>query len=387
MRYSYKGKLSMINISILKNNFVKRDSYNKLIAEVIDVYRSHEPLAFIMILYVCILGMIALLLNMVDRISLSFYANMILYRNSILVALTLFFSAFIIGYPICIMLFVRPRKLIKYILNDILINYLKKERLMNALFIILSIIIFGSTFTTFKTFIPFINPYSWDPIFVKIDTTIHGGYHPWQLLQPVVGYPLWTSVINIFYHLWYFVLYFVLFWQAFSLRDTKLRLQFFISFVLLWAILGTFFAIMFSSVGPCFYDKIAIGNDIYKPLMNYLNTANESFPVWSLASQKELWYNYENNQLIFGGGISAMPSIHVATSMLFALVGWRYHHILGIAFGIYAFIIMIGSVHLAWHYAIDGYFSIIVTVLVWHIVGYFLGRKTNIHKYRNAAKN
>ena len=112
--------------------------------------------------------------------------------------------------------------------------------------------------------------------------------------------------------------------------------------------------------------------------MNYLNNANESFPIWTLNSQKMLWEIYENNEINLGGGISALPSLYVATSFLFALVGWRYHRILGVVFGVFAFIIMIGSVHLAWHYAIDGYFSIIFTAMIWDFVGYFLRENPRI---------
>jgi hypothetical protein len=235
-----------------------------------------------------------------------------------------------------------------------------------------------SAFTIFKTLIPIANPYSWDPIFAKIDAIIHGGFQPWQLLHPIIGYPLLTSVINFIYNLWFFVMFFVFYWQAFSLRDLKLRMQFLISFVLICGILGTFFATLFSSVGPCYYDKIVIGSDVYKPLMNYLNNAGESFPIWALNTQKILWETYINNEINLGSGISAMPSLHVATSFLFTLVGWKHHRILGVVFGVFAFIILIGSVHLAWHYAIDGYFSIIFTAIIWYIVGYFLREKPRI---------
>ena len=52
--------------------------------------------------------------------------------------------------------------------------------------------------------------------------------------------------------------------------------------------------------------------------------------------------------------------------------------LVGVIFGLFTFIILIGSVHLAWHYAIDGYFSIIITAIIWYIVGYFLNRNQRI---------
>jgi hypothetical protein len=39
----------------------------------------------------------------------------------------------------------------------------------------------------------------------------------------------------------------------------------------------------------------------------------------------------------------------------------------------YAVIIFIGSVHLGWHYAIDGYLGIAGTWLIWKFAGFVLG--------------
>jgi hypothetical protein len=76
----------------------------------------------------------------------------------------------------------------------------------------------------------------------------------------------------------------------------------------------------------------------------------------------------------FGSGISAMPSIHVSAAVLFALLGWRVDRRLGIGFTIFAIVIMIGSVHLAWHYAIDGYLSAALTLVIWWVCGWWVGR-------------
>ncbi|MCV5838215.1 phosphatase PAP2 family protein, partial [Escherichia coli] len=42
----------------------------------------------------------------------------------------------------------------------------------------------------------------------------------------------------------------------------------------------------------------------------------------------------------------------------------------------FAILIQIGSVHLGWHYAIDGYVGTLLTVLLWKIVGWFIKRNT-----------
>jgi hypothetical protein len=344
----------------------RRPWWSEIFTELAEVHRLHAPLIFLISLYICSLVIVTLLLNVIDKISLS------LYNDTIPLTIFLFCTAFFVGHAVYVMIFVRPKKLIAHILNDHRAKFLRKERLLHALPIFLFIPPFMSAFTTFKSTIPIMNPFSWDPTFAKIDAMIHGGYQAWQLLQPIFGYPLLTSILNFFYKLWFFVMFVVLYWQAFSLRDLNLRMQFFFSFVISWAVLGTGFATIFSSAGPCYYGRVVMNDDIYHPLMEYLFTVQESFPLWALDTQEMLWKTYENNNVNLGSGISAMPSMHVSTSLLFALVGWRSHRLLGIVFSIFTATIMLGSVHLGWHYAVDGYMAIFCTFVIWHVAGSFL---------------
>jgi membrane-associated phospholipid phosphatase len=85
-----------------------------------------------------------------------------------------------------------------------------------------------------------------------------------------------------------------------------------------------------------------------------------------------LWAAYESRTLTAGSGISAMPSLHVATSLSFAILGWKTSRLVGVLLGMFAAIILIGSVHLGWHYAVDGYLSIALTGLIWWAVGRWL---------------
>jgi membrane-associated phospholipid phosphatase len=64
-------------------------------------------------------------------------------------------------------------------------------------------------------------------------------------------------------------------------------------------------------------------------------------------------------------GISAMPSMHVATSVLMALYAARHARWAGWIMWIFAGLIQIGSVHLGWHYAVDGYLGGIVALAAW----------------------
>jgi hypothetical protein len=222
--------------------------------------------------------------------------------------------------------------------------------------------------------IPIINPFSWDPVFAKFDAIIHGGIQPWELLQPIIGFPIVTSGINFIYNLWFFIMLAVLYWQAFSLRDPRVRMQFFLTFILSYMLMGNVLATVLSSAGPCYYGRVVGGGNIYEPLMNYLSAAKESFPVWALSTQEMLWEWFKSDKPNICSGISAMPSMHVSTALLFALVGLRTGRALGIAFSFFTVLIMIGSVHLGWHYAVDGYVALVGTWLIWRAVGWLLSR-------------
>jgi len=129
-------------------------------------------------------------------------------------------------------------------------------------------------------------------------------------------------------------------------------------------VLGT----IFSSVGPTFYGRLLTGPDPYVPLMDWLKQANQSYPIWSVNVMDALWKNYETGVGVVNG-ISAMPSMHVerrcfsrcsaspaASAGCWLLTG-------------FALAIFIGSIHLGWHYAIDGYVGALVAVFGWWAAG------------------
>lgn len=292
-----------------------------------------------------------------------------LYVSVVPMVTGIYIFSFLLLYVVYVMIAVRPARLFGYLAADVGAKWLTAERLFGGFLITFLMQTFFSVFTSMKSLIPAINPFAWDATLAAWDRSLHGGIDPWLLMQPVLGFPVITSAINFFYQCWLFVLYGFLVWQGFSLSDHRLRMQFFLTLLLVWVLLGNLMATMLSSAGPVYFGRITGLGDVFLPLMEYLRTASETYPVWALELQDRLWnaHALDDNQL--GKGISAMPSIHVATSVLFALVAWRAHRLAGIVFTVYAAIVMIGSVHLAWHYALDGYVAALLTWLLWHVAG------------------
>jgi hypothetical protein len=287
-------------------------------------------------------------------------------------AIYLFFFA--LFYLVYVMVVQRPPRLIGYVVADVAKNWLSIQRLLGGLVMILVLQVFFSAFSSMKALIPIMNPFAWDATFAEWDRALHGGRDPWALIQPLLGYPAVTTAINFLYQCWLFVLYGFLVWQAFSTRDQRLRMQFFLALLLLWALLGNLAATVFSSAGPVYFGRATGLPDPFEPLISYLRAANEVSPVWALDIHDRLWTAYITDSDQLGKGISAMPSIHVATAVLFALTAWRASRSPGIVFAAYAVAVMIGSVHLAWHYALDGYISIVLTYLIWRAAGWWAAR-------------
>jgi hypothetical protein len=306
---------------------------------------------------------LAIYLGVGDRFSLFLYSEVVMQVTVMLFLLFVGWRAW------SLILFERPEHLTRRLIADVRGRLFTPQQLKESIPVFLAFIFFISTVTNIKTLIPVAQPYYWDPSFAKIDRAILGGVDPWRVLQPLVGHPWITALLNINYNLWFLVMFSVLYWQLFDLRRPKLRLRFFWTFFLTWIINGSILAIVFSSAGPCFYGHVVNGINPFAEQMAYLRSLTDHYPVWAIATQERLWETYKGNQVGLGSGISAMPSVHVATSMVFVLLGWHYGRYARIFFCLFAACIMIGSVHLAWHYAIDGYVGAFVTMLIWWVMG------------------
>ncbi|GGE38793.1 hypothetical protein GCM10007276_15120 [Agaricicola taiwanensis] len=162
-------------------------------------------------------------------------------------------------------------------------------RLILGMPLVISLCLFVRVFTDIKYNIPTLAPYSWDETFMNLDQWLHFGYHPHELLQPVLGHPLITLALDIVYQLWFMIMW--MFWVvlAFALRPSVIRTQFFAVFVLIWSLGGSLAAIGFSSVGPCFYGPLGLAPNPYAPLMDYLHQVNGNYHLFSVQAQHLLW--------------------------------------------------------------------------------------------------
>jgi hypothetical protein len=249
-------------------------------------------------------------------------------------------------------------------------DYFAPQRISNALHAVLFMTLYMVGYTFIKKAIPTANPFAWDESFMEWDKWLHGGVHPYEWLVPALNVPWITYALNWNYNIWFAVMFSLWFWQGFAAKDHPLRQQFLLGFTLTWFLGTCFLGTVFSSVGPCFYGRLLPGEvDPFVPLMAWLGEANQTHPIYALRVMDKLWENYQTGAGILEG-ISAMPSMHVGTSVLFAILGFA-SGIRWLAWLLTAFasLIMVGSVHLGWHYAIDGYAGAAVAVFGWWLAG------------------
>lgn len=255
-------------------------------------------------------------------------------------------------------------------LIQLVLSLLKKPLPIVSFFCLLIFINFSlSLYTSIKSTIGALYPFTLDLALHKLDILIHFDFPPWQLTHALFSSPYATALINVLYNLWFFIVWGTL--LIFMLQQKEAREKYILSFVSCWILIGGGLALLLASSGPCYIHLVennaAFYNELFQRLQDQSNFLNsKGWPeLWALETQDKLWQAHLNNKLGLGSGISAMPSMHVSMSVLMALGVYSQNRTLGLLYWFYALVILIGSIHLGWHYAIDGYVSIVATILVW----------------------
>ena len=246
-----------------------------------------------------------------------------------------------------------------------------------------TIIMFGAGIVTFgvlqanfmsiKTAIPSMQPFYLDSWAMEVDRILFLGKAPWTYFSWVYDIPMLFKIIDLNYSLWA-ILIAGTWTYAFIGRSIpqERRYQYVFSMLLMWLIGGNVLATILSSAGPCYYEHFTGTAGDYAPLMANLARMSEIITVNAVEYQSTLLWMHENPTTRLGG-ISAIPSLHVGTSLLLMMFLWK-NKILRALMIVFNILIYCGSIILGWHYGIDGIIVIPVALFCWYLGG-IIGRK------------
>jgi hypothetical protein len=243
---------------------------------------------------------------------------------------------------------------------------------------ILLLLIFIQCFLAIKHLLPRYFDFAWDVPLADFDRWLHGGTDPWQLLQPLLGSAGITRALELVYSaLWLLA---VLLFPALVIllvKSRTIRHQYFYTYVASWALLGNLMAGLMLSGGPAYYDIFVGDAERFAGLVDFLR-AQQNHALSAMGFRDVLLKIHETGTMSEFGGISAMPSMHIAMATLFACVARAINRPLFIFAALFLIVMQMASVHLGWHYAVDGYASIVLTVLIWHVCGRLARRSASL---------
>lgn len=231
--------------------------------------------------------------------------------------------------------------------------------------------IFLGAYTTAKSAIPVIVGFRFDGLFADLDATIFG-VDPWQLTHALFN-PAGTAVISLFYtFIWIALLGYIPACMA-LFANRRLALTYYTALTGSWFVGGFVIAFLVPAAGPSFLELSGLEWRFAELRLDFLlgNGADSKFihgPAWlteSVASPLNP---------AFGGGVSAMPSMHMATSFLyiFAARGTKW----AVPAWVFAAIILVGSVHSGYHYFVDSLVAWAVAAIAWSFAEARLQRRS-----------
>jgi hypothetical protein len=217
-----------------------------------------------------------------------------------------------------------------------------REDWRHLLLIALGITVAGLNMIAFMWTKPLLNyyvPFWADPYLAEFDRMLFLGHDPWRLLD-------WLNSFGtaIFYHRGWFACMIVTLLLTLTRPPSPQKSAVMMTYFLLWSVVGPVIHILVPAAGPVFFDKLGYGSDF----------AGIRVPEEMTQMSNYLWTVYNGDQFGPGSGISAMPSLHIATTAWMVLA----IHVLArrwqLAIAIPGALIFLLSISLGWHYAADG---------------------------------
>jgi hypothetical protein len=284
------------------------------------------------------------------------------------------------AYAIDLLVRRRPARPLSVMATELRAQLMQPDLMLARATVVLGWFCLMVFFTPFKVMIGHTRGFPYDAALQQLDRALFAGYDPWQLTHALFGSAPATFVLHTAYSIWFVMMWLGIIYIMLRPELTRLRARYIVAFILSWIVVGSVGAYFLASAGPCYAER-ALGDPHFRPLMARLHVIDAElktiwpgFGVHALKVQDMLWNSFVSKRELFGGGISAMPSMHVSIAVLMACAGWHLNRKAGWLLTIFAILIGIGSVHLGWHYALDGIVALGLTLAIWKFSGWLVDR-------------
>lgn len=225
-------------------------------------------------------------------------------------------------------------------------------------------------FGAFKQMLLPVRGFAWDATLAHTGRALLGGTSPWQVTHALFGSVDGTILLDRLYSGWVPLIGALPLLIAVFMRDVRTKVRLIGSWFMAWVLIGTVAAWLFASAGPCYYNALVGADSNYAELQQRLKmiaaaAAARGHEITTLEFQPLLLQAFHGRLYAPAGGISAMPSMHVALATFCAIAGFQVNRWVGAIGALYALLIWIGSIHFGWHYFLDGPVAAALMLGIW----------------------
>lgn len=206
-----------------------------------------------------------------------------------------------------------------------------------------------ASFMLAKPLLNMLVPFWADPLLAAADRHLFFT-DPWKLLAWLNSYPM-----ALFYHRAWFALMLLGVLLVLARTPSQAKSAMMLTYFLLWTLFGPLIHTALPAAGPVFYERMGYGSDF----------ASIPLPGEMIRMSDYLWDAYTRSAFVPGGGISAMPSLHIATIVWVVLAVGVFARRWVVPVAVIAFLIFLLSISLGWHYAVDGLAGAAGGWLIW----------------------